>query len=63
MEKVTIDGVELQLAEPDQVPMSWVGQPELVTQVLASWLVLGEEDRPLCPRLVGKPGVGKTTLA
>ena len=63
METVVIEGVELYLVEPDQVPMSWVGQPELVTQVLAAWLVLGEDDLPLSPRLLGKPGVGKTTLA
>ena len=63
MEKTIIDGVELHLSEPDQVPMSWVGQNELITQVLASWLVIGEDDLPLSPRLVGKPGVGKTTLA
>ena len=63
MEKVIIDGVEVHLSEPDEVPMYWVGQEELVTQVLAAWLVIGEEDLPLNPRLVGKPGVGKTTLA
>ncbi len=63
MEKVAIDGVELQLMEPDEIPMSWVGREELVTQVLASWLVIGTSDFPLNPRLVGKPGVGKTTLA
>jgi MoxR-like ATPase len=63
VEKVTIDGVELHLSEPDDVPMSWVGQKELITQVLASWLVIGKDDLPLSPRLVGKPGVGKTTLA
>ncbi|MCJ7684767.1 MAG: AAA family ATPase [Desulfobacteraceae bacterium] len=63
MEKVIIDGVELHLSEPDEVPMSWVGQGELITQVLASWLVIGQDDLPLNPRLVGKPGVGKTTLA
>jgi MoxR-like ATPase len=63
MEKVIIDGVEVHLSEPDEVPMSWVGQDELVTQVLAAWLVIGEEDLPLSPRVLGKPGVGKTTLA
>ena len=63
MEQVTIDGVVLHLSEPDQVPMRWVGQTELVTQVLAAWLVIDPEDFPLSPRLVGKPGVGKTTLA
>jgi MoxR-like ATPase len=63
MEKVTIEDVDLYLSEPDDVAMSWVGQSELVTQVLASWLVIGDEDLPLSPRLLGKPGVGKTTLA
>jgi MoxR-like ATPase len=63
MEKVAIDGVEIHLTQPDEVPMVWVGQEELVTQVLAAWMVIGEEDLPLNPRLIGKPGVGKTTLA
>ena len=63
MEKFIIDGVELHLSEPDEVPMRWVGQEDLITQVLAAWLVIGEEDFALSPRLVGKPGVGKTTLA
>ena len=31
--------------------------------LLASWLVIDEKDLPLNPRLVGKPGVGQTTLA
>ena len=63
MEKIIIDGVEIHLTQPDEVPMVWVGQEELVTQVLAAWLVIGDDDLPLNPRLVGKPGVGKTTLA
>lgn len=63
MKKVTIEGVEIQLSQPDDVPMKWVGQEELVTQVLAAWMVIGEDDIPLNPRLAGKPGVGKTTLA
>jgi MoxR-like ATPase len=63
MDSVTIDNVELQLCEPDDVPMFWVGQNDLVTQVLAAWLVIGKSDLPLSPRLVGRPGVGKTTLA
>lgn len=32
-------------------------------QLLAAWLVLDEHDLPMNPRLVGKPGVGKTSLA
>ncbi|MBW2609867.1 MAG: AAA family ATPase [Deltaproteobacteria bacterium] len=63
MDKVIIDGTELFLTQPDEVPMVWVGQNELVTQVLAAWVVIGDDDLPLHPRLLGKPGVGKTTLA
>ena len=32
-------------------------------QLLAAWLVIDEHDLPMNPRLLGKPGVGKTTLA
>jgi MoxR-like ATPase len=32
-------------------------------QLLAAWLVVDENDLPMNPRLLGKPGVGKTTLA
>ena len=33
------------------------------TNCLAAWLVIDENDIPLNPRIIGKPGVGKTTLA
>ena len=32
-------------------------------QLLAAWMVVSEQDIPMNPRLIGKPGVGKTTLA
>ena len=60
---ITIDGVELQLAHPDVFDSHWVGQEELVAQLQAAWLVVDDADQPLNPRLVGKPGVGKTSLA
>jgi len=63
MEKVVIDGIEIYLSQPDDVPMVWVGQDELVTQLLSAWIVINDDDLPLNPRLIGKPGVGKTTLA
>src|SRR5258708_2578359 len=31
--------------------------------LLAAWMVVNEQDIPMSPRLLGKPGVGKTTLA
>ncbi|MDE3197279.1 MAG: AAA family ATPase [Acidobacteriota bacterium] len=61
--KVEIDGVILHLAHPDELPVRWVGQEELMRQLLAAWMVVTETDIPMSPRLIGKPGVGKTTLA
>lgn len=63
MRKTVIDGVELSLAPPDEIRGEWVGQADLVRQVLAAWVVLAPEDMALNPRLIGRPGVGKTTLA
>src|SRR3954465_4738028 len=58
-----IEGVTLHLAHPDELPVRWVGQEELMRQLLAAWMVVSEADVPMSPRLIGKPGVGKTTLA
>lgn len=60
---VEIEGVALHLAHPDELPIHWVGQEELMRQLLAAWMVVHEQDVPMNPRLLGKPGVGKTTLA
>ncbi|HSB13696.1 MAG TPA: MoxR family ATPase [Bryobacteraceae bacterium] len=60
---VEIEGVALHLAHPDELPGRWVGQDEVMRQLLAAWLVVDPQDVPMNPRLVGKPGVGKTTLA
>jgi len=58
-----IEGVLLHLSHPDDLTANWVGQEELMRQLLAAWMVLHEADMPMNPRLIGKPGVGKTTLA
>jgi MoxR-like ATPase len=63
MDAVVIQGVELRLTPPDELDWEWVGRPELKRQLLAAWMVLDEHDHAMSPRLVGKPGVGKTTLA
>ena len=60
---VEIGGVRLFLAEPDPTPGQWIGQGEVLKQLLACWLVVDDVDLPLTPRLVGAPGIGKTTLA
>src|ERR1039457_1910159 len=60
---VEIEGVPLHLAHPDELAIQWVGQEETMRQLLAAWLVIDSQDLPMNPRLLGKPGVGKTTLA
>jgi MoxR-like ATPase len=60
---VEIEGVVLHLAHPDQMPIRWVGQQETLKQLLAAWSVVADGDLPMNPRVLGKPGVGKTTLA
>jgi MoxR-like ATPase len=62
-QQVEIDGVHLHLGSPDASPGEWIGQREVLKQLLACWLVVDERDLPLTPRLVGTPGIGKTTLA
>ncbi len=49
METVRLEGIEVALAHPDELALEWTGREP--------------RDLPLHPRLVGKPGVGKTTLA
>ena len=36
---VEIDGVPLHLAHPDELNITWVGQEEVMRQLLAAWLV------------------------
>ncbi len=62
-EKVTISDIELLLSEPAHVDMQWVGNDDLINQLKAAWMVVDKDDLPLNPRILGKPGVGKTTLA
>ncbi len=63
MTTTRLGDVEIQLVEPVPRPVRWVGQEELLRQILACWTTITDTDLPLCPRLVGKPGMGKTTLA
>lgn len=61
--RIQIQGVEIALGFPDELPFHWIGQQDVLDQLLAAWLVIDANDIPLNPRLIGKPGVGKTTLA
>lgn len=60
---VQIDDISLLLGHPVSSNQKWIGQNDVLRQLLACWLVVHEADLPLAPRLVGPPGIGKTTLA
>jgi len=60
---INIQGIDLALGFPDKFQFEWIGQQDVMDQLLAAWMVIDKDDIPLNPRLVGKPGVGKTTLA
>src|SRR5437867_3393024 len=49
---VEIEGVNLHLAHPDELAVQWVGQDELMRQLLAAWMVVHEADLPMNPRLL-----------
>lgn len=61
-EKITIKGVAIHLMDPPQLDVEWVGMQEPLTQLIAAWSDDGI-DPPMQPRILGKPGVGKTSLA
>ena len=60
---VEVDGVRLQLSMPIDLDQEWIGQTEILDQLLACWLIVAKQDLPLSPRITGPPGIGKTTLA
>ena len=61
--QIEIQGIRLQLGSSHQTPEKWIGQDEILRQVLACWIVVDDQDMPLSPRIVGPPGIGKTALA
>lgn len=61
--EVEIDGIKLHLSQPHEFESPWIGQGEILKQLLACWMVVDPRDLPLTPRLVGTPGIGKTALA
>ena len=61
-EKLSLKGIEIHLVDPPDLDVEWVGMQEPLTQLLAAWSDDGV-DPPMQPRILGKPGVGKTSLA
>ena len=60
---VEIKGVSLHLSGRTDSDQAWIGQTEVLRQLLACWMIVAEEDFSLSPRIIGFPGIGKTTLA
>jgi hypothetical protein len=60
---VTVDGLKIRLARPFVLDFDWVGNRKVLNQILAAWHTTESGDKPMNPRLIGKPGVGKTALA
>jgi MoxR-like ATPase len=61
-EKLSLKGIEIHLVDPPDLDVEWVGMQEPLTQLMAAWSDDGV-DPPMQPRILGKPGVGKTSLA
>ena len=62
-QRIEIDGVHLELSQPHTAQGRWIGQTDVLRQILACWIMVDESDLPLTPRLIGAPGIGKTALA
>jgi MoxR-like ATPase len=63
MKSISIDTVELILSNPIAFESEWIGQMEPMRQLMACWFTIADSDLPLTPRIIGVPGIGKTTLA
>ncbi|MFM8552446.1 MAG: AAA family ATPase [Nitrospiraceae bacterium] len=60
---VLLDGITIHLAQSMDASEEWIGERDILRQLLACWLVIDERDLPLSPRITRQPGIGKTTLA
>ena len=49
---IEVDGVRLKLSQPYTGSAQWIGQREILMQLLACWITVDEADLPLTPRLL-----------
>ena len=62
-DRATVHGVDLVLAAPADHESEWIDFGHSLQRLEAAWLQLSPDEPPLNPRIVGEPGLGKTTLA
>lgn len=60
---VQIDNLRIRLSRPLELNFKWVGNKSVFNQLKAAWYLSHDGDYSMNPRLIGKPGVGKTALA
>ena len=63
LQKINMNGTQLTLATPDTHEAHWIDYNDYLRQLEAAWLRLSDDELPLNPRIVGEPGIGKTTFA
>lgn len=61
--EVKIGSLTVRLAKEYDDITAWIGNDLCAHQLRAAWIKFSETDLPMNPRLIGRPGVGKTTLA
>ena len=67
METIEIDGKTLHLSFPDEQKIPWIGDKSYITQIQSAWEHESEARKKIQsvfnPKIVGRCGMGKTTLA
>ena len=54
LQTIDIGGVVLHLSNPVSEVPEWIGQHDVLVQLLAAWSCFSEDDLPLNARLLGK---------
>lgn len=60
---VEVQGVLLTLVDPVHHEGEWIDYNDYLLQMRAAWFRASQVELTLTPRLIGEPGLGKTTLA